>query len=239
MKLRVHMLVLATLAFAGAACAQLPSYRDSTAPDAGSGAPFQIRYASHLDIGDSVINITNDGSSASGTGTSAFLGNGNGDLCIGVYTFDMNEELQSCCTCLVTPNGLVSLSVDALNATNLTGGLETSLVIKLLAWSTTGGASTTAAPGTPAPPTTSSCNAASPGTLAGGMHAWGTTVHALPVGQPNSYTVTETEFSAANLSPAEYNHITQFCEFNQINGSGKFGQCKGCAAGGMGAAAAQ
>ena len=136
MKLRVHMLVLATLAFAGAACAQSGV---TTAPDAGSGAPFQIRYASHLDIGDSVINVTNDGSSASGTGGSAFLGNGNGDLCIGVYTFDMNEELQSCCTCLVTPNGLVSLSVDALNATNLTGGLETSLVIKLLAWSTTAG----------------------------------------------------------------------------------------------------
>ena len=196
-----------------------------------------------------MINITNDGSSASGTGSGAFLGNGNGDLCIGVYTFDMNEELQSCCSCLVTPNGLVSLSVDALNASNLTGSLDTSLVIKLLAWSTTAGASTTAAPGTPAPPVSSSCNAASPapvtpGTtfppaLASGMHAWGTTVHALPVGQPDSYTVTETEFSAANLSTAEYNHITQFCEFNQINGSGKFGQCKGCGSGGLGAASAQ
>ena len=188
---------------------------------AGSGAPFQIRYVSHLDIGDSVINISNDGSSAAGVGSGASLGNGNGDLCIGVYTFDMNEELQSCCTCLVTPNGLVSLSVDALNATNLTGGLETSLVIKLLAWSTTACASTTAAPGTPAPPVSTSCNAASPGmtassgsaNLASGMHAWGTTVHALPVGQPDSYTVTETDFSAASLSAAEFNHITQFCEF--------------------------
>ena len=234
--------------FSVAAFAQGSLVSGSTAPDAGSGAPFQIRYASHLDIGDSVINITNDGSSASGTTGSAFLGNGNGDLCIGVYTFDMNEELQSCCTCLVTPNGLVNLSVQALNDTNLTGGLETSLVIKLLAWSTTAGASTTAPPGTPAPSGSSSCNAASPGTLstpggsanlASGMHAWGTTVHALPVGQPDSYTVTETEFSAANLSVAEFNHITQFCEFNQINGSGKFGQCKGCTSGGMGAASAQ
>ena len=194
-----------------------------------------------------MINITNDGSSASGTTGGAFLGNGNGDLCIGVYTFDMNEELQSCCTCLVTPNGLVSLSVEALNATNLTGALQTSLVIKLLAWSTTAGASTTAPPGTPAPPVTSSCNAASPGAtatggsamLATGMHAWGTTIHALPVGQRNTFTVTETDFSAANLSSAEFNHITQFCEFNQINGSGRSGQCKGCAAGGMGATTAE
>ena len=74
MKLRVHMLVLATLAFAGAACAQ--SYEFTTTPDAGSGAPFQIRYASHLDIGDSVINITNDGYSASGTGTAHFSATG-------------------------------------------------------------------------------------------------------------------------------------------------------------------
>jgi len=224
--------------FSVAAFGQGSLVSGSTAPDAGSGAPFQIRYASHLDIGDSVINISNDGSSASGA-TSGFLASGEGDLCIGVYTFDMNEELQTCCTCLVTPNGLVSLSVDALNASNLTGSLDTSLVIKLLAWSTSAGASTTAAPGTPAPPVSSSCNAATPGTLATGMHAWGTTVHALPVGQPDSYTVTETEFSAANLSSAEYNHITQFCEFNQINGSGKFGQCKGCGSGGLGAASAQ
>jgi len=230
MKLRVHMLVLATLAFAGAACAQNGS---TTAPDAGSGAPFQIRYASNLDIGDSVINITNDGDSATGSG--AFLSGGN--LCVGVYSFDANEELQSCCACLVTPNGLVSLSVNAINMTNLTGGLVPSLVIKLLAWSNTGGVSGTT--GNPVSPNGSSCNAATPGTLAVGMHAWGTTVHALPVGQPDAYTVTETEFSAANLSSAEYQHITQFCQFNQINGSGKFGQCKGCEAGGMGAASAQ
>jgi len=210
----------------------------STAPDAGSGAPFQVRYAAHLDVGDSVINITNDGSSASGAG-GAFLTNGNGDLCIGVYTFDMNEELQSCCTCLVTPNGLVSLSVDAINATNLTGALQPSLIIKLLAWSTSAGASTTAPPGTPAPPVSSSCNASSPGTLATGMHAWGTTIHALPVGQRDAFMTTETGFSAANLSSAEYNHITQFCEFNQINGSGRSGQCKGCSSGGMGATTAE
>ena len=120
-------------------------------PIAGSGAPFQLRYVSHLDVGDSVINISNDGQSqpsSYGIGTS-----GGTNLCVGVYTFDANEELQSCCSCLVTPNGLASLSAQALTATSLTGEKPSSLVVKLLAWSTTAGASSTAPPGTPAPPT--------------------------------------------------------------------------------------
>jgi len=197
----------------------------------GNGAPFQIRYVSNLDVGDSVIDISNDGQSqppSYGIGTS-----GGTNLCVGVYTFDANEELQSCCACLVTPNGLASLSAQAINATSLTGEKPTSLVVKLLAWSTTAGASSTAPPGTPAPPTSSSCNPATPGTLAAGMHAWGTTIHQLPVGNRSTYTVSETEFSPAALSAAEYAHITQSCEFNQINGSAQSGQCKGCASGGQ------
>jgi len=199
---------------------------------AGNGAPFQIRYVSNLAVGDSVIDITNDGQGAVADGVVGMITNAS-NLCVGVYTFDANEELQACCACLVTPNGLASLSAQAINSTSLTGENPTSLVVKLLAWSTTAGASSTAPPGTPAPPTSSSCNPATPGTLSAGMHAWGTTVHALPAGSPSTYTVTETEFSPALLSAAEYAHITQFCEFNQINGSAQSGQCKGCASGGQ------
>ena len=194
---------------------------------------LQVKYVTHLDIGDSKINISNDGQNSIAYSQTSSLATGDGNLCVGVYTFDANEELQSCCSCLVTPNGLASLSAQAINATSLTGENPTSLVVKLLAWSTTAGASSTAPPGTPAPPTSSSCNAATPGTLAGGMHAWGTTLHPLPSGGPSTYTVTETEFSPANLSAAEYAHITQSCEFNQINGSAQSGQCKGCASGGQ------
>ena len=192
---------------------------------------FQVRYVTHLDIGDSNINITNDGQSQPASyavGTS-----GGTNLCVGVYTFDANEELQSCCACLVTPNGLASLSAQALNAASLTGEKPTSLVVKLLAWSTSAGASSTAPPGTPAPPTSSACNPATPGDLSSGLHAWGTAVHALPAGGPSTYTVTEAAFSPAGLSPAEYAHITQSCEFDQINGSAQSGQCKGCTSGGQ------
>jgi len=196
------------------------SFPRMTAP----ATAFLVRYVANLDVGDSFIDLGNDGQSA---------GPGSGNLCIGVYTFDANEELQSCCACLVTPNGLASLSAQAINATSLTGENATSLVVKLLAWSTTAGTSSTDPPGTPAPPTSSSCNPATPGTLADGMHAWGTTIHQLPSGGRSTYTVTETEFSHASLSAAEYAHITLSCEFNQINGSAQSGQCKGCTSGGQ------
>ena len=176
------------------------------------GDVFQLRYVSNLGVGDSVINISNDGQSSNGTVFSP-----GGNLCVGVYSFDENEELLSCCSCYITPNALVSLSAQNINATSLTGG-TTSLVIKLLAFQ-----------GTTASACTGATISSTSTPLAPGLHAWGTTVHALPVA---GYTVTETNFSPAALNALEYAHVTQFCEFNQINGSGKFGQCGGCAAGG-------
>lgn len=174
----------------------------------GSPTVFQVRYVSNLDIGDSIINISNDGESENGT---LFAPGGN--LCVGVYSFDPSEELLSCCTCTVSPNGLVSLSARKINSTNLTPEVPTSLVIKLIA---------------------TSCDS---GALAGGMHAWGTTIHALPT-TPVSFGLTETPFSTATLSPTELAHINEFCQFNQANGTG-FGICSGCNAGALGAAASQ
>ena len=192
-------LTIATLALAGAAFAQVqePDY-------------FQVRYASNLNVGDSVINITNTGT-VNGFDPA-------GRICVGVYTFDPAEELISCCSCVVTPNGLNSLSARAdLISNTLTPGVPTSIVVKLLA----------------SVPVAGSCNASRPGDLAPGMRAWGTTIHALPT-SPVSYTVTETEFSKAILSATEYQKLTSYCGFIQANGSG-YGICRSCRSGGLGA----
>ncbi len=177
--------------------------------------PFQVRYASNLNIGDSFVNITNTG--ASTTASAA------GNLCVNVYTFDQSEELLSCCTCFVTPNGLQSISVKhSLISNNLTPEIPNSVVIKLLA--TSGGSNG------------ASCNASSPtfATLGSGMRAWGTSLHAVPT-TPVTYGITETPFLFSDLSQGELNHLTSFCGFIQSNASG-FGICNGCNVGGLGAA---
>ena len=180
-------------------------------------SPFQVRYASNLAIGDSVVNITNTGASS----TVAFPTQ-NGNICANVYTFSPDEQLISCCTCLVTPDGLVSLSArNDLISNTLTPGVPTSIVIKLLASAGT----------TPA-----SCNASTVGTgtnlLTTGLAAWGTTLHAaVPAG---TFALTETAFTPATLSAAELVRITTLCGFIQTNGSG-FGICKACRFGGLGA----
>jgi hypothetical protein len=191
MHLRMQ-LILATLALSGVA------FADDT---------FQVRYASNLNIGDSVINITNTGATVA-AGVSQ-------NLCVNMYTFDPAEELVSCCTCTVTPNALVSVSVrGSLTANPLTPAIPTSVVIKLIA-------------------STGTCNASSVTGVAHGLQAWGTTIHALPT-TPVSYGVTETQFAYSDLSAAELAHVTSFCGFIQANGSG-FGICAGCSGGGLGA----
>ena len=50
--------------------------------------PFQVRYASNLAIGDSVVNITNTGASS----TVAFPTQ-NGNICANVYVFSPDEQL--------------------------------------------------------------------------------------------------------------------------------------------------
>jgi hypothetical protein len=140
MQLRFQ-LGLATLAFATVALAQNPITADS---------PFQVKYASNLNVGDSVFNISNSGASG-------------GNICVSVYTFSPDEQEVSCCSCTVTPNALVSLSAKTdLVSNTLTPAVPTSIVVKLV--STSGGA----------------CNASVQGTAATGLLAWGTTLHATP-----------------------------------------------------------
>ena len=129
-------LVLATLAISTVA------YSQAFAPQDG---PFQIGYAANLNIGDSVVNLSNDGLNGGvfGAGTT-------GNICVNTYVFDPQEEEIGCCACLVTPNGLNSLSVKSdLISNNLTPAVPTSVVIKLLASTptpATGGALTVCNP---------------------------------------------------------------------------------------------
>jgi hypothetical protein len=75
-------------------------------------------------------------------------------------------------------------------------------------------------------------SAATQGTLATGLLAWGTTIHAAVGG---GFATTETAFTPATLSAGEYASITNRC-LNIIGNGSTFGICKSCRAGGLGAA---
>jgi len=216
-------LTLAAVALSTVAFAQSVTNVRTSPTDA-----FQITYASNLNVGDSYLNFTNSGatttSSCDSDGT--FCGNAPGigvsqNLCINLYTFDPQEELISCCTCSVTPNGLVSLSVvKSLISNPLTPAIPTAVVVKAVA-SISG-----------------TCNASQIGVPAHGLLAWATTLHQNTSTATPTYSVTETPFSQAALSDAELDHITSFCGFIQADGS-KFGICGGCPSNGLGATSTQ
>ncbi|MEP6715053.1 MAG: hypothetical protein ABJC09_05740 [Terriglobia bacterium] len=208
MQLRVFVLAISA---AAAAFAQAQSTSDT---------PFQVRYASNLNLGDSVINISNTGANGAAlqSGIAASI---TGSLCANVYAFSSDEQLVSCCSCPVTPNGLVSLSARAdLISNTLTPAVPTSIVIKILATAPVGGSCT------------NSAAAVTTATLVPGLVAWGTTVHAASAG---ALAVTETSFRPATLSAGELSRLGNLCNFILANGSG-FGVCRSCRLGGLGGA---
>jgi len=170
---------------------------------------IKTHYFSNLNLGDSVINLTNDGASG-------------GNICAFVYTFDPNEEMISCCACPLTPNGLSSLSVQSdLISNTLTSSVPTSLTVTLV--------SVAANPG-------QFCDAGFGGGTAtvSALQAWGTTLHPGPVA--GSFAINETPFTSVSSLvgiPGLTNLMTN-CGFLRRLGSG-FGICSSCRAGGLGA----
>src|SRR5215472_2672052 len=216
--MHLRKLIVVMFALAAVALAQ-PSTLDS---------PFQIRYAANLFVGESWINISNSGANGApllGPGFGGAVGN----ICVNVYAFSPDEQLISCCSCLVTPNGLVNLGVNRdLTSRTLTGVIPTSAVIKL--YSTLAGAGGTG--------TSCSNSAATVGTAtaANGLLAWGTTIHNSPPGVAG-YNVTETAFTPSTLSSGELASIGGRCAAILGNGSG-FGVCFSCRDGALGGQAA-
>jgi hypothetical protein len=206
-------------------------------PTSSNDGPFQIRYASNVSAGDSYINISNDGASMTTTSIVAATNSlaVSGSICVNVYAFAPDEEILSCCSCPITPNGLVSLSVqrDLLNNTLTGRASPSSLVVKLVATTPPGvGVGTSSNPcGTSA-----ALVGTASATLANGMVAWGTSLHQNTSTSASLYSLTETPFTVADPSPAELNRVGQTCAFIGAQGSG-FGVCNSCELAGLGGSA--
>src|SRR5215470_3030115 len=203
---------------------------------------FQINYPANPTVstvpGGNIVNISNAGE----LGSCPFGPNGCltdvGDICVNVYVFQSDEELEECCTCLVTPDALVHLTAADLIGNPGNGVTPTNgVVIKLLATvpSTTKGgipAGTTAGTGPGGTFIGNQCNAAQGFTTANvapGMRAWRTTIHQATAAP--SYQITENAFLPALLSDGELATLNQLCRVIFGNGSGP-GQCESCPASG-------
>ena len=117
------------------------------------------------------------------------------NLYASIYMFDDSEELTECCSCLITPDGLLSESVHVnLTANPMTGTKTTRGVIKIISSSTESDVNTGFAPNTPTP----------------GIRAWATHVQKLTSG----FAVTETPFADSNLAASEKLLLEQLCLFD-------------------------
>lgn len=143
-------------------------------------------------VPDGTLRVINDGD--------------NGLLWAAIYVFDDSEELQECCACQVTPDGLLSESVDQnLTADPITGRKPTRGVIKVVS-------STSDDPTNPA---------ALPGLRVWESHIQGTKVTLSP-GSPvipsvaGPYFVTETLAADSNLSATETTLLGQLCLYDVL-----------------------
>jgi hypothetical protein len=122
------------------------------------------------------------------------------NLCADVFVFDTNEELSECCSCTVTPDGLLQLSVNSdLTANPLTGVSLTNGVIKVVSASTTHGTC----------PLPASAINATPA-----LRGWATHI------QNSSFTITETTSQDATLSSTELSALQSQCASIKQDGSG-------------------
>jgi uncharacterized repeat protein (TIGR01451 family) len=188
-----------------------------------AGGGFLKSYAANPAAGESYLNIINTGANGAPLLGPGF-GTPTGNLCVNVYAFSPDEQEIACCSCLVTPNQVVNLGVNRdLTVKTLTGVVPASVVIALV--STLAGGDGTG--------TSCSNTAATEGTLAIGMVAYGTTPQQFT--GSGVYTVVEHSLPPATLSQGEWDSITGRCSFILGNGS-KYGICNSCQAGALGAA---
>jgi len=203
----LRLLILAVTVCMVAAFAQ-------SALDAG----YQVKVFPNLNVADCIINVLNTGGQASTTSVNG--GSVGGNICVNMYAFDaLDEQEVSCCACQLTANQAFTTTALTLTAKTLTGTIPTNgIVVKLVA----------------SLPVAGACSPATAVAITGGgMAAWGTNVHTVPI-----TTVTETAFTPATLNANELSRLTTLCGFINNNGS-TFGQCTGCPSYGVAGASKQ
>jgi len=178
----IAVLGLALMLGAGTAVAQDSVYALSYFSGAHfSGAP------------DGTLRLVNDGNVSDSSPA--------GDLCASVYVFDSYEELQECCSCRITPNGILSLSVNNdLTNNTLTGRTINRGVVKVVSSS----------------PSAGYCDA-TVSTPHIGIHGWLTHIQR----GLKTYLVTEEELTDSTFGSAEQADLAEDCAVLTELGTGQ------------------
>lgn len=175
----------------------------------GDGTYYFVTYFSNANtVGapDGTLRLVNDGSHSTSAGSTGL--DPNGTLYASIYTFDDSQQMQECCNCQITADGLLSESVDNnLMSNTLTGGHEETVrgVIKIIS-------------GTNPDPTNN--------VLKTGLRGTMTHIQASPITTVSSvtgykYYVTESPLARSNLSSAEIQDLQMTCGFVEYLGSGQ------------------
>jgi hypothetical protein len=172
----------------------------------GDNSVYFVTYYSNANTAGApaaTLRLINDGDKS----TSEVEGVPNGNLWASIYVFDDSQEFQECCSCLVTPDGLLSENVNTeLLANSLTHKTNNRGVIKVVSSSTAGGDPTN-------------------NTLAPGLRGWETHIQRVAAGTTlPDFAVTETPLADSNLSGTEKTVLESLCSFAITLGSGR-GTC--------------
>ena len=169
---------------------------NALAQNKGDNSYYFTTYFSNANTGgapDATLRIVNDGDAS----TSQKEGQPNGLMGAIILVFDDSQELQECCGCEISADGLLSESVNSeLTANTLTGRPVTRGVIKIVGVSLVSG------------------------NFAPGLRGTMTHIQAATTGNA-LYSVTEAPLADSNLSTAELDALEQLCSFSITLGSGQ------------------
>ncbi len=133
-----------------------------------------------------------------------------GNLCADIFVFDANEELSECCSCSLTPDALLTLSVNTdLTGNPVTGGLLSTGVITIIPAATIGGVCPLPTTMTPTP----------------ALDAWATHIQSGEGG----FVVTDGNSQATEVSAQNLSALKAQCANIKLVGSGH-GVCANSAA---------
>ncbi len=171
------------------------------AQSTGDEASYFVAYYSNANTAgapDAVLRVVNDGDQA----TYASEGNLNGTLWAAIYVFDDSQEIQSCCACRITADGLLSESVNKqLTASTFTGKKPTRGVIKVVSSTSNDPTNPMSVPG---------------------LRGWFTSVDATTnIPSKGPFYVTRTALADANLGAVELVNLGLVCSYGLTIGSGQ------------------